>query len=1142
MADNEPQQALMVNGDLTVINNISNSQLSSDLQQKNDEVVSTSDILQRAFDEAGGFEQTLLNRPSDPSSVQENSQHLTDHSYIHTNSNADSSITSTDSQDINPDCNDSNKELNLPNIQFSSDVDLNVSHGLETSFTNETTKLNLSVDKLKIVENILAKQIITTSNTVTPLDPMSSNNLVIESEKVTPLPSILKKKVESFSSNAPSSSSDSVISLRLPLSENLSNSSLGSLRNELPIKISNSSLGSLCSNDSADSVFPSDSSIVQNPTDQSLQFVLKPDIQSTANTSSNNAIHVTKVLAKPTNAPLGSVGNPIQIIHNGTSYLSTQMLSQAQLQQITHVLQQQQAKKLANGGKSSILFEPNTRTRIVCRVVQPSELQQKLSKPETSKANNCLPAVGKGRGRPKAKDRSSQDDERNSSFSKEEREERKKHRPRTRSGRISKPPNHLAKDYKRIHPLDLNEEVYDDSDGGYSDYHVSDDEVKQKEAKASSLPPGVTTAKPRKYSCVVCDKAYIGRGGLSRHYRLNPGHGSLPEGEDASTQDENSNSSMASSILSNSGSNTNNQSIPVIPTPSSTKQGPSILQEALTQDSFPSEQQKPQAPVNEITPPIDRRKSKLKEILKGYSTSELVDVLLPKFAEEVSTWKFFTTKCHRETEGETLFEMLKEFEKFLTPMQRVSCSCLSRASEADRGKTIINITSQRLAEVLTLEKGSYTVNSTEMVVTNLKSIDFRLSNTVPLSSAESEVPNHPLHSFPKRKRLDPSVVDVNAGLPEQILSDAQESNCLDLPMSEESFSETADFHHQQTNLLNVCVAKGAIQNDLNHKNLFDLNSSTIVTPSSLSSGCLSAVNSSDLQKGIQLQNMQVRKIRLLNAALQNQTFSTAANAMALNGLALSSNSILGGLTSQTQVKDSVAVQHQEDLVSSSSAIENKAFRAIGLESAAGIFNSCPELSQANLIDTHQSSSNAEPNASFVNSFHINNSCLPADSHKVSVQSDVQENLANCLVVADIAHSLENPNTSISESDIQTCVSAGIIPASSHPVERQFQVTSTDIVSSDNVKSPEQAVLRQLMLPDGRIIGVWSSVDNADKASNEQILQGFLPGNLILVQNSDGSIQVPQNQGAALETLQALTSADSAASDEARSIAHTSVNM
>ncbi|KFM63579.1 hypothetical protein X975_20788, partial [Stegodyphus mimosarum] len=33
----------------------------------------------------------------------------------------------------------------------------------------------------------------------------------------------------------------------------------------------------------------------------------------------------------------------------------------------------------------------------------------------------------------------------------------------------------------------------------------------------------------------------------------------MPEGEDVSTQDENSNSSLASSILSSSGGNTNNQ-------------------------------------------------------------------------------------------------------------------------------------------------------------------------------------------------------------------------------------------------------------------------------------------------------------------------------------------------------------------------------------------------------------------------------------------------------------------------------------------------------------------------------------------------------------------------------------------------------
>lgn len=47
---------------------------------------------------------------------------------------------------------------------------------------------------------------------------------------------------------------------------------------------------------------------------------------------------------------------------------------------------------------------------------------------------------------------------------------------------------------------------------------------------------GVTTAKQRNYACASCNKAYIGKGGLSRHYRLNPSHGSLPAGEDVSTQ------------------------------------------------------------------------------------------------------------------------------------------------------------------------------------------------------------------------------------------------------------------------------------------------------------------------------------------------------------------------------------------------------------------------------------------------------------------------------------------------------------------------------------------------------------------------------------------------------------------------------
>lgn len=44
-----------------------------------------------------------------------------------------------------------------------------------------------------------------------------------------------------------------------------------------------------------------------------------------------------------------------------------------------------------------------------------------------------------------------------------------------RSGRKSKPPAHLAKDYKAIHRVDWYED-YDDDDGGYSDIYLSDEE------------------------------------------------------------------------------------------------------------------------------------------------------------------------------------------------------------------------------------------------------------------------------------------------------------------------------------------------------------------------------------------------------------------------------------------------------------------------------------------------------------------------------------------------------------------------------------------------------------------------------------------------------------------------------------------
>lgn len=70
------------------------------------------------------------------------------------------------------------------------------------------------------------------------------------------------------------------------------------------------------------------------------------------------------------------------------------------------------------------------------------------------------------------------------------------------------------------------------------------------------------------------------------------------------------------------------------------------------------------------------------------------------------------------------------------------------------------------------------------------------------------------------------------------------------------------------------------------------------------------------------------------------------------------------------------------------------------------------------------------------------------------------------------------------------------------------------------------VLKHLMLPDGRVIAVWSQVESdSEKPHSNQLIQNFLPGNLIILQNPDGTLQVPSNQNVTLEALQTLASAE-----------------
>lgn len=183
--------------------------------------------------------------------------------------------------------------------------------------------------------------------------------------------------------------------------------------------------------------------------------------------------------------------NQIQIIQHGNSFHSSQILTKEQLAQITQVLQMRQMQDNDNDSgdhfkKNNIIAHPIANTRIVYRVIYPSEINdnrnnahQEVERQQHGEEHHDS---GRRRGRPrKSHHQRIRDEEEDCKkvglrLSREEKEAKKKHRPRTRSGRISKPPTYMVKDYKRLHHLDFDHEPFDDSDGGYSDYQFSPEE------------------------------------------------------------------------------------------------------------------------------------------------------------------------------------------------------------------------------------------------------------------------------------------------------------------------------------------------------------------------------------------------------------------------------------------------------------------------------------------------------------------------------------------------------------------------------------------------------------------------------------------------------------------------------------------
>lgn len=221
----------------------------------------------------------------------------------------------------------------------------------------------------------------------------------------------------------------------------------------------------------------SEDAITSNLTRESLVHSSVPPkftFLTTASATTTQFKHNAKKMA-----PLGSSDNPIRIIQQGNQYKSLQNLSPEQLAQIMQVVQQQQLiRSSQQTGQASILYNPQTQTKIVFKVVYPSELHKNVSLTTTpSMTINGSQMEGSKNGNLTLSQkklyhkRKHLNEEKGNSpeFSRQEKELRKKHRQRTRYGRVSRPPQYMVKDYKHIHPVDYDED-YDDSDGGYSDF------------------------------------------------------------------------------------------------------------------------------------------------------------------------------------------------------------------------------------------------------------------------------------------------------------------------------------------------------------------------------------------------------------------------------------------------------------------------------------------------------------------------------------------------------------------------------------------------------------------------------------------------------------------------------------------------
>ncbi|XP_055497145.1 uncharacterized protein znf839 isoform X1 [Leucoraja erinacea] len=364
--------------------------------------------------------------------------------------------------------------------------------------------------------------------------------------------------------------------------------------------------------------------------------------------------------------------------------------------------------------------------------------------------------------------------------------EKKPVKIKTRSGRISRPPKYKVKDYKFIKTEDLAEGHQSDSDD-YSEYSLEEEEVKTKMDDLSLSMP--CSFKPKKFKCDTCEKSYIGRGGLARHYRLNPSHGQLASvSEEQRTSVNKSNGNVIGGD-SGGGGDTNGTITDGLVTPSINIDTTSLMvgsTDSSSQDiqqtgkvtlaqHFPARRRT----VRRGRPPkhhnnthhqdqVIKRKARLKELLKQCDDEELMELALPRLTKVITLWEFLLMKVEKGRPARPQFQdVYREFEMLHKHVKKMAEEHLSNSIRMLNPQQPLQISSLQVAESLGITEHMNKENQQDasMALTyKLVTADDQNHNNSPAEKHVMEQDFGPLSPLSKRMKIDDSIAGTENNL------------------------------------------------------------------------------------------------------------------------------------------------------------------------------------------------------------------------------------------------------------------------------------------------------------------------------------------------------------------------------------------